>query len=384
MAKKEKGNRRQPVNIRVQSREQRLNARRKKMANASLVDMRYMGDEPILERVDETNQTAYGNALTWYNYFYTHKDAKQEIVAYVKKHCDKVVYDKIKSLKDWQYITTAAWIIKMKENGTVFYDKAEKFLEDSINKMISQVVEEDDDTPEKEVKTTSPFERIQKKNKIMFCRIEEEIDKFFDSYSTEFNLYEYLVAETATPNCINSLLVLFEKLHAEILEVDEGFEYLGKNKKKVIAFYSQCIDDLNRLSDNKKKTRKPREKKAKPVEKKVEGFKYQEKNDPLKLVSIRPSDIIGAKEIWLFNTKYNVITKIVGESLDIKGTSIVGITGGTGKRVRKPEVTLGEFFKLGKVGIRTFMDTIKSVDNLVEADKPYRSTEHNVILKALK
>jgi hypothetical protein len=87
-------------------------------------------------------------------------------------------------------------------------------------------------------------------------------------------------------------------------------------------------------------------------------------------VSIDPKTIIGAQELWVFNTRTRKIGKYVSTNgfssgdLGVKGTSITGFDEKKSiqKTVRKPDVTLKEFQKAGKVALRKFLEDIKATD----------------------
>jgi hypothetical protein len=121
------------------------------------------------------------------------------------------------------------------------------------------------------------------------------------------------------------------------------------------------------LAQEAKVNRAPRAKKAKPVEKIIAKLKYQKSNEPLKLVSINPTDIVGASELWVYNTKSRKLGKYVAKEfaeLSVKGTSIINYDEAKSvqKTLRKPEEQLKEFKAAGKVQLRKFLDDIKAVD----------------------
>ena len=88
----------------------------------------------------------------------------------------------------------------------------------------------------------------------------------------------------------------------------------------------------------------------------------------MKLVSINPVDIVGAQELWVYNTKSRKIGKYVAEdmggALSVKGTTITGYNANNSvqKTLRKPLEQLTEFKAAGKVQLRKFIDDIKAVD----------------------
>jgi hypothetical protein len=85
----------------------------------------------------------------------------------------------------------------------------------------------------------------------------------------------------------------------------------------------------------------------------------------LQLKSILPEKIIGANQVWLYNTK----TKLLGmynsdnaKGLTIKGTTIqnFNIETSIGKRLRKPEVTIKDLLNGGKIVLKKLLDGLST------------------------
>jgi hypothetical protein len=136
------------------------------------------------------------------------------------------------------------------------------------------------------------------------------------------------------------------------------------------------------LAQEAKINKKPRAKKAVPAEKIVAKLKYAKTHEPLKLVSVNPADIIGAKELWIYNTKTRKMGKYVAaefSELGVKGTTITGFSEmqSVQKTLRKPEDQLKEFKSAGKVALRKFLEDIKAVDIKLNG----RINEDTVLLK---
>jgi hypothetical protein len=150
----------------------------------------------------------------------------------------------------------------------------------------------------------------------------------------------------------------------------------------LIAFYQEIHSACDMLMQEAKVNRAPRAKKAVPAEKIVGKLKYMKQNEPLKLVSINPADIIGAKELWVFNTKTRKLGRYLAKEyseLSVKGTSIINFDENTSvqKTVRKPEEKLKEFKAAGKVQLRKFLDDINATDTKMNG----RVGEDTVLLK---
>ena len=168
-------------------------------------------------------------------------------------------------------------------------------------------------------------------------------------------------------------------------QLREGYGHRSKKQiKNLIAFYQEIMSACDMLSQEAKANRKPKARKSQPKEKIVAKMKYMKSNEPLKLVSINPTDIIGAKELWVFNTKTRKLGKYVAaeyQDLGVKGTTITGFNEHTSicKTLRKPEEKLKEFKSAGKVQLRKFLDDINATDTKMNG----RINEEIVLLKVV-
>jgi len=102
-------------------------------------------------------------------------------------------------------------------------------------------------------------------------------------------------------------------------------------------------------------------------------------------VSVNPTDIIGADQLWTYNTKLKKLTKYnsLGPSgLQVKGTSIIGFDVETSscKRLRKPDETLQKVLGAGKIALRKILEEVKTV-----ASKPNgRINSDTILLRVIK
>jgi hypothetical protein len=166
-------------------------------------------------------------------------------------------------------------------------------------------------------------------------------------------------------------------------QLREGYSHRSKKQVKAfIAFLTEIQNACEMLAQEAKVNRAPRAKKAVPAEKIVGKLKYMKTNEPLKLVSINPADILGAKELWVYNTKNRKIGRYVAKEygdLSVKGTSIINFDENLSiqKTVRKPEDKLKEFKAAGKVALRKFLDDINATDTKMNG----RINEETVLLK---
>lgn len=272
-----------------------------------------------------------------------------------------------------------------------------------LGEQISQVIEagKNDYEPEiTEQKDTTPVVSIQDRLRDASYAMTEEIEEALASFSEDceafnpkafkvLNLLKGKQAKAAHARIIRDLYAPQLAEYEEVLEgscpqLKEGYSHISKkNIKKIIEFYQEITTACEMLMQEAKVNKKPRARKAVPAEKIVAKMKYCKSNEPLKLVSINPADILGSKELWIFNTKTRKLGKYVAaeyQELSVKGTSITGFDENKSvqKTLRKPEEQLKEFKAAGKVQLRKFLEDIKAVDIKLNG----RINEDTVLLKA--
>jgi hypothetical protein len=116
------------------------------------------------------------------------------------------------------------------------------------------------------------------------------------------------------------------------------------------------------------KTRKPRKRKVKSPDELVSKIKYCKDFAELKLVSVKPTDIIGAMQLWVYNTKNRKLGCYHAEDaggLSVKGSTILNFneTKSVQKTLRKPAEMLPEVLKGGKVFLRNVIESIRAVES---------------------
>jgi hypothetical protein len=166
-------------------------------------------------------------------------------------------------------------------------------------------------------------------------------------------------------------------------QLREGYSHLSRKQvRNLISFYQEIMAACDMLAQEAKVNRAPRAKKAQPKEKIVAKLKYKKSDEPLKLVSINPTDVIGSKELWTYNTKTRKLGKYIASEfndLGVKGTTITGFDEfkSVQKTLRKPEEKLKEFKAAGKVQLRKFLDDINATDTKMNG----RINEETILLR---
>ena len=162
-------------------------------------------------------------------------------------------------------------------------------------------------------------------------------------------------------DCYNELVDVYNKDDEYYVEAWSHLK--PKYHKKMMDFYGIICDDIDRLIKNATAKRKPRKTKTLSASRLVSKLKYQTDFSKLKLVSINPEKIIGANELWIYNTKYNRLGVYHAENT-VRGFSVKGCTiqhfdknESVEKTARKPKDIL---VKLNKSSLKKSMKEMKT------------------------
>ena len=177
-------------------------------------------------------------------------------------------------------------------------------------------------------------------------------------------------------------------------QLKEGYGHFKKAEvKKLRDAVGELVSALNFVIDTAKATRAPRKAKPKSATKLVEKLKFLKVDEKFKLASVTPEQIVGASELWVFNTKTRKLGKYVaknpdptgmgrdGSGLQVKGTTILGYDEQQSiqKTLRKPTDQLKQFKDSGKVKLRKFLEDIKTTDTKLNG----RCNPETVLLKVI-
>jgi hypothetical protein len=273
-----------------------------------------------------------------------------------------------------------------------------KVITEGKNDIDPEVAAAEKEAAKADVYTPSIQERVRE----AAMRMTEEIENAIESFQTDaetfdpksFKMLNLLKAVEAKAAHARIIKEFYSKDLAELEELAsgkadeqlrEGYSHRSKKQiKNLIAFYQEIMAACTMLAQEAKVNRAPRAKKAVPAEKIVSKLKYMKTNEPLKLVSINPTDIVGATELWVYNSKSRKLGKYVAaeyQTLSVKGTTIIGFNETTSvcKTLRKPEEKLKEFKAAGKVQLRKFLDDINATDTKMNG----RLNEEIILLKVV-
>lgn len=357
-------------------------------SEAYIVNKKHLGDEPVFTKA--LTQLDYMTALNWYNYMCTNTEAKEYIITYLKNLGRVEEAKKFKSVPDSLVPTTVAWICRLLSKGYKLPNDTNEYVNSRINesyKYIKETEEEDNSKP-----TLSIQERMRERTHDILGEIEGMIDDYIYK-NEEFSLYTWLQSNNIPATYASSIIAklapvldeLIEAYDGEDPQLKEGYKSFKKNEiKKLIEFYNTMCDDASKYANVTKKTRSPRKPRVQSVEKKLKSFKYQKEDNTFKIASVNPEKIIGAQELWTFNTKYktlSVFRALDRGGLDVKGASIVKFdeaSSFTLRTGRKPEEVVKKVLDGGKILLRKLDQELKH-----NATLQSRISESTILLRVV-
>ena len=357
--------------------------------NSLLLDEKYIGEEPVwdTDRAKEMNFEQFDHfmrkSLNYYNYFYSQKDLKKHVVAWMKEVKDFDA-DEIKAFEragDRTVSMTTCGLIMAYRQGMPLQERHIEFIDaniiESINsKSAEEVVElEVEEKPRAYVPTIQ--DRMNEKTADTIGELEGHYDEFINNPKYNFSPYSYLVANNVAQSQLSKYEEVYQARFDELKlaferadeQLQEGYShYKTADFKRIFAFIDQILNDVIQYRGLKKATKKIRAPKSVSKEKVVSKLKFAKEDKVLRLISINPADIIGAQELWVYNNKTRKLGKYVADSLkgplNVKGTGIIGFDEhkSVTKTLRKPEEKLKEFAKATKIQLRKFIEDIKATE----------------------
>ena len=359
------------------------------MARINDANVVMTGHEPKFDR--ELSKLEMVSTLSWYTQNKDTKDAMKYATDYFKKNHKLNVEDVIKN-----YTTTFGFVCRILNNGGILGERDKIWFDDIVVK-----IKEDLAKPKVEVmvddKPVQPNiqDRIREKASECIGELEGLLDEYILSKFTS-NPKPYGIMHTLNIKGVhtNRILEHWKRIRSEYDNVlttedeliKEGYSNFSKPEiKKIIGFCDSVITDALKVVNESIKSRKPRQRKQKSPEQLVSKLKYLDKFEELKLESVSPKDIIGALQLWVYNTKSRKLGCYNAEDaggLSVKGSTILNFneSKSTHKKLRKPEVTLPQVLTGGKVYLRNALDEIKAVASPLNG----RLNTDTILLRTIK
>ena len=348
-----------------------------------LQDEKYTGVEPNWAGYDklreEQQRSLQHRAFGYYNYHYTPSDLRKNIVAYGQANWTWGKED-IRAFNECEDgrvgMALCSWAT-MKMSG--FPEAETDFVKHKVTELLAYGAAR---LAEKDAKDGKPVVKrtVQDHMNEKFQDIVGDIEAWLDAASegTEYpaDMVAWMREQNVPQAFVNRIGAYYTPVMEELeaaksktadAELKAAYKHYNKDRfKRVADFFAKLTDALSTYGQVKKATRAARVKKPVSKEKMIKKVKYATQDTELNLVSINPVDVIGAKELWVYNKKTRKLGKYVAAAdsgtLGIKGTAILGFDpkASISKTVRKPEVVMKKFMAAGKVQLRTWMDELST------------------------
>lgn len=369
-------------------------------------DVKYTGGEPLFteQPAPEARKGAIVAALNWYSRFFDRKMAKELILEFaVARGVSTADMRVLRSVPERQFDMSLAWLSRLAMRGLVLNDAELARIGDHLRGHITARVAVAEEAAEEVKSSNRP--NVQE---IMRERAREaagDIEGLFDGFllngdpdPASVNVVGILTERGILPQHTSDIVVRWRARRAELEAVQDGKDALLKEGysqwgkiaiRNMIKFCDSVIAGVGSYINVKRASKTPRKRKAVPVERVVSRVKYaktySDANLKLNLTSIPPTKIVGATEVWAYDTAKRKLHYYVADShvgtLGVKGASITGFdTAASGmKTLRKPAETIKSLLNAGKPAARKLFKEIRAV----QANVKGRTNENLVILRAV-
>lgn len=327
------------------------------------------------------------NSLNWYHQTMDNKDAVKYIQEYAKKNKISGRVDTGKS-----YLTLG-WVCRLVTNGNDIGKSGADFIKTQMENVMA-VEEVVPVTVVESAPTISIQERLREKVAEIAGDLEGAIDDYVISDFKNPSSPASIMQDRAKGLHASRLIEQFKKrrnefdnvLNTDDKELREGYSNFTKPQlKKLIAFCDTIILDATKIAGEAKVNRKKPKRKQKTADQLVAKVKVGVEDTTYKIKSVPTKEIIGATQLWVFNTKYRKLGVYHAEDaggFTVKGSSIQNFSESKSiqKIVRKPETVLPDVLKAGKIALKNIMSNVTSKDSPLTG----RLSEDIILLRAIK
>jgi len=355
-----------------------------------------MGGEPVWDQKKGIEQL--NSILNWYSQNRDGDDGQKYFIKYFERlGKPENELNAISKLPSW-HISTYGWLARMFLISEDVLPEYSTRLENKYNHLLSLVAPEEKKTieaPKKEVPTIQ--DRLQEQLREYLAESEGWIDEFslhgFSSKIVPFNWFKEnsikpiqikSIADHYRHHNLTELRAAFDGTDPQLVE---GYSHLTKSElKKTIAFIELIVADAEKWYDISRQisanTRKPRQIKKKPAIKQIARLKYLKESGEFK--SIDPTSIVGAEQLWVFNTKTRQLGAYICDNqhgFSVKGCTILNfnVVESVGKKLRKPEEMIPKVLAAGKVALRKIIPGIKAKEKSLTG----RINKDTILLKVM-
>lgn len=354
------------------------------------INKKYCGEEPTWGA--DGYKFVY-NAFTWYNTMAEEEDIRLYINDFLKSIKADAEIKKFARVPFMRVSRGSAAVVRIHSRGGPITAEMLEHSKANIFEFIEKY-SETDKKPEDNVVRLSVQDHMTNKVSDFIG----EIEAIIDAGAVDFSMYTSLQS-AAFPAALSARVAdYYRPIQQEIADaiakkdpqlVEAYASYTRVQMKSKLALYTSIVDDCDKHSGNLRKARKPRQprkKKAVSPAKKLKNFQFQKEDASLKISSVNPESVLGAQELWTYNTKNKVLSVFRARGpggLEVNRTAIGGYddTTSMSKKIgRKTGDILKSVTTSGKVALRKLFDTINT-DQLKFVD---RLNSNTILLKVVR
>jgi hypothetical protein len=297
-------------------------------------------------------------ALNWYK-------ANEESSRFIKYGLEYLKINKMDSyVKSFNQATDfetnqISILMRLISRGEYISDEHKALIESrlaTIKAKYSAKLEEKVEVKKDAPPAPSVVDRVNDVARKHMAEIDFEIDKFMTNKSSDFSLKAYIAKTGLSTAVTKKIGEFYKRLLNEVNEtikgddeqLVEGYSFLTNAQlKKFKALIDSIVSDAEVHVLVVKATAAPRKRKEKPAGIQVAKLQFLQEFPELELTSVHPTKIIGAQQLWIYNTKnkkLGVYYATGSSGFSVKGTSLLGWDPEKSMQngLRKPAVTLKE------------------------------------------
>jgi hypothetical protein len=329
------------------------------------LDAKYTGSEPEWKDAEDITLEEYNKrfdrGLRFYGYYCDNKMMKPWIVDWMKSNgFTKDQVESIKKAPPSFIVATAGKLVRMLNQGMPNKHPDSKkgvdvkawvknCIEDSLYNINRVEMDpknnfNNDEEDKPKPKPVSPLKRVENKiNTDIIVPLDMLLDDIINiqvdtspAKIPNMDIGSLLRGNKAAGNGIKYVVEWITKHLTEFREaydktdeeLAEGYSWLRRPQlKRIVANFEKMLDDTKVYSRSKVKTRKPRVKKPKAVDKQVAKLKYATGSEDYQLSSVDPTGLPFSQRAFFFNVKNRQLSIYYASGnagFEVKGTTLQG------------------------------------------------------------
>lgn len=333
------------------------------------------GGAPVV--TEENYRMTLLQALAYYNANMENKERAKVVKDYLKK-TNKSYHEVFVNVPDYELLTLGS-LLTIKNRGEYLSPEDETRIQTKLDYVYNKysaknTVSDAEDTPKTPV--ISVEQRVIEAARKQSEEIDYAIDAFFKTKKSDFSAKTFLnangisgaVAKRISEYYKSMLSELEQAIEGKDEQLVEGYSFLTKSElKRFRDMIAGIIDDCINASLASKANRAPRVKKPKPATKQVERLKYLVEYPELGLKSVHPTKIVGAQQLWVYNTKnkkLGVYYATGSSGFSVKGSALLGWDPETSSQnsLRKPADVIPKVLESGKSTLNKLLSSLTTVN----------------------